>query len=110
MAEPQIPTGPTLKIEKIYIKDVSFEAPGTPQVFNEQGQPQLSMNLNQKVARLDGDMYESTMPVASAPTRTPNSAWDILTGESPRRTPSEIESWSNVRATVSRGRSVIRSS
>jgi preprotein translocase subunit SecB len=50
-------------VEKIYVKDVSFEAPNTPQVFNEQGQPQLSMNLNQKVGRLDGDAYEVVLGV-----------------------------------------------
>jgi len=50
-------------VEKIYVKDVSFEAPNTPQVFNEQGQPQLSMNLNQKVGRLDGDAFEVILGV-----------------------------------------------
>ena len=50
-------------VEKIYVKDVSFEAPNTPQVFNEQGQPQLSMNLNQKVGRLEGDMFEVILGV-----------------------------------------------
>ena len=44
--------GPQFTVEKIYVKDVSFEAPGTPQVFNEAGQPQLQMNLNQRVQRL----------------------------------------------------------
>jgi hypothetical protein len=41
--------------------------------------------------------------IRAAPTRGPNSPWDSLTGESPRRIESEIASWSNVRATVSRG-------
>jgi preprotein translocase subunit SecB len=50
-------------VEEIYVKDVSFEAPKTPQVFNEQGQPQLSMNLNQKVGRLDGDAFEVILGV-----------------------------------------------
>lgn len=50
-------------VEKIYIKDVSFEAPNTPAVFNEQGQPQLNMNLNQKVARLEGDLFEVILGV-----------------------------------------------
>ena len=44
-------------VEKIYVKDVSFEAPNAPAVFTEQGQPQLNMNLNQKVARLEGDLF-----------------------------------------------------
>ena len=50
-------------VEKIYVKDVSFEAPNAPAVFTEQGQPQLNMNLNQKVARLDGDLFEVVLGV-----------------------------------------------
>ena len=50
-------------VEKIYVKDVSFEAPNAPQVFNENGQPQLNMNLNQKVGRLEGDMLEVVLGV-----------------------------------------------
>ena len=50
-------------VEKIYVKDVSFEAPNTPQMFNEQGQPQLGMNINQKVGRLDEAMYEVILGV-----------------------------------------------
>jgi preprotein translocase subunit SecB len=50
-------------VDKIYVKDVSFEAPNTPQVFTEQGQPQLSMNLNQKVGRLEGDAFEVVLGV-----------------------------------------------
>ena len=50
-------------VEKIYVKDVSFEAPNAPAVFNEQGQPQLNMNLNQKVGRLEGDLFEVILGV-----------------------------------------------
>ena len=57
------PTGPSFTVEKLYIKDVSFEAPGTPQVFNEAGQPQLQMNLNQRVQRLSDDAYEVVLGV-----------------------------------------------
>jgi preprotein translocase subunit SecB len=50
-------------VEKIYVKDVSFEAPNAPQIFNEQGQPQLGMNLNQKVARLNETVFEVVLEV-----------------------------------------------
>lgn len=50
-------------VEKIYLKDVSFEAPNAPQVFNEQGQPALNMNLNQKVARLQDGLFEVVLGV-----------------------------------------------
>ena len=57
------PTGPSFTVEKLYVKDVSFEAPGTPQVFNESGQPQLQMNLNQSVQRLSDTAFEVVLGV-----------------------------------------------
>ncbi|MGY6518029.1 MAG: protein-export chaperone SecB [Lysobacteraceae bacterium] len=45
-------------VQKIYVRDVSFEAPNVPQSFNEQAQPQLSLNLNQKVNRVADEVYE----------------------------------------------------
>ena len=45
-------------IQKIYVKDVSFEVPGAPQVFSEPGQPQLELNLNQKVGRVGDGLFE----------------------------------------------------
>ncbi len=50
-------------VQKIYIKDVSFEAPNTPGVFNEAGQPALNMNLNQKVARLEEGVFEVVLGI-----------------------------------------------
>ena len=56
-------TGPQFSVEKIYVKDVSFEAPKTPQVFNEQAQPQLQMNLNQRVQRLNDNAFEVVLGI-----------------------------------------------
>src|SRR5690606_15388259 len=44
--------------EKVYVKDVSFEVPGAPQIFNEAVQPQLRMNLNQRVQRAGENAFE----------------------------------------------------
>lgn len=55
--------GPQFSVEKIYVKDVSFEAPRTPQVFNEQTQPQLQMNLNQRVQRLGDNAFEVVLGI-----------------------------------------------
>jgi preprotein translocase subunit SecB len=55
--------GPQFSVEKIYIKDMSFEAPNTPQVFNEAAQPQLQMNLNQRVQRLNENAFEVVLGV-----------------------------------------------
>jgi preprotein translocase subunit SecB len=55
--------GPQLTLQKIYVKDSSFEAPNAPQVFGEQGQPQIQLNLAQKVTNFAENMYEVTLSV-----------------------------------------------
>ena len=55
--------GPAFSVEKIYVKDVSFEAPGAPAIFSEQGQPDLQLNLNQRVQRLNDALYEVVLGV-----------------------------------------------
>jgi preprotein translocase subunit SecB len=55
--------GPVFTVEKIYVKDVSFEVPGAPAVFNEQAQPQLQMNLQQAVQRLNDNAYEVVLGI-----------------------------------------------
>jgi preprotein translocase subunit SecB len=57
------PAGPQFTVEKIYVKDVSFEAPKTPQAFGEQGQPQLQMNLNQRVNRIADSTFEVVLGI-----------------------------------------------
>ena len=57
--------GPQFSVEKIYVKDVSFESPKAPHVFNEQSQPQINMNLNQRVQRLGENAYEVVLGVTA---------------------------------------------
>ena len=56
-------TGAQLSLQKVYVKDASFEAPGAPQVFQEQGQPQVQLNLQQQVAALGENVYEVVLNV-----------------------------------------------
>ena len=53
----------TFSIEKLYVKDVSFEVPGAPQVFNEQGQPELQMNIGQRVQRISDTAFEVVLGI-----------------------------------------------
>lgn len=50
-------------LQKIYVKDASFEAPNAPQVFNEEGQPQLQLNLAQKVGNVGENVFEVVLTV-----------------------------------------------
>ena len=53
---------PQLVLQKIYVKDVSFEAPNAPHIFQEIGetdqQPQVQLNLGQQATELGNDLYE----------------------------------------------------
>ncbi len=55
--------GATFSVEKIYTRDVSFEAPNAPAVFTEQGQPDLQMNLNQRAGQVGENAYEVVLGV-----------------------------------------------
>ena len=55
--------GPAFTVEKIYVKDVSFESPNSPTIFNENVQPDLQLNLNQKVQRLSENAFEVVLGV-----------------------------------------------
>ncbi|CBA17556.1 protein-export chaperone SecB [Xanthomonas albilineans] len=55
--------GPAFTIEKIYVKDVSFESGNAPAVFNDSAQPELQLNLNQRVQRLNEQAFEVVLGV-----------------------------------------------
>lgn len=55
--------GAQLSVHKIYVKDSSFEAPSAPAIFQDQGQPQISLNLSQKVANFAENMFEVVLTV-----------------------------------------------
>ncbi len=54
-----------LNLQRIYVKDVSFEAPGAPQIFQEQGQPNVELNLSQRASTLGTDVYEVVLSVTA---------------------------------------------
>ena len=52
-----------LSLQKIYAKDVSFESPGSPHIFQQSGQPNIEINLSQRVANLAENAYEVVLNV-----------------------------------------------
>jgi preprotein translocase subunit SecB len=54
-----------LNLQRIYVKDVSFEAPGSPQIFQQQGQPNVELNLSQRVAQIATDTFEVVLSVTA---------------------------------------------
>jgi preprotein translocase subunit SecB len=53
----------TLQVQKIYVKDASFEVPGAPTIFQENGQPQVQLNLSQKVSTIAENVYEVVLTI-----------------------------------------------
>jgi preprotein translocase subunit SecB len=51
------------QLQKLYIKDVSFELPNAPQVFQEDGQVEIKLNLAQKVEDLAEGVHEVALTV-----------------------------------------------
>jgi len=51
------------QLQKLYMKDVSFELPNAPQVFQEDGQIEIKMNLAQRVEDLSDGVHEVNLTV-----------------------------------------------
>lgn len=49
---------PQFVIQRIYLKDLSFETPNTPTIFNGQGEAAVNIDLNSGAARLEESIYE----------------------------------------------------
>jgi preprotein translocase subunit SecB len=54
-----------LNLQRIYVKDVSFEAPGAPQIFQQQGQPNVELNLSQRMTQIATDTFEVVLSVTA---------------------------------------------
>lgn len=50
-------------IQKIYVKDASFEAPSTPDIFSEKWEPQINLELNTAGKGLENDTHEVVLTV-----------------------------------------------
>ena len=52
---------PRFTLQRIYIKDLSFESPRAPAVFQEKWQPQINLELNSRHVHLGESQYEVTL-------------------------------------------------
>lgn len=57
---------PIFSIEKIYVKDLSLEVPGAPQVFMQAEEPQLEVQLEQRSQGVGDALFEVTLVVTVA--------------------------------------------
>lgn len=50
-----------LAIQKVYVKDISFEAPNTPNVFKDKWEPQVNMEMSNDFTKIDDNLFDVTL-------------------------------------------------
>ncbi|HYE35845.1 protein-export chaperone SecB [Methylocaldum sp.] len=48
-------------LQKIYVKDVSFETPNSPEVFTLKWEPKIEFNLSSNAQKLQDNLYEVSL-------------------------------------------------
>lgn len=59
---------PQFTVQKIYLKDTSFESPRTPLVFQEKWAPKVKMDLNTNARNIKDDIYEVLLSMTATVT------------------------------------------
>ena len=66
MNEQQSENGPVFRLEKLYVKDLSFESPNTPEAFFiKDQQPSVEMNLKMNNKMLDDHRFEVCLEISA---------------------------------------------
>lgn len=67
--------GARFQLQKLYVKDVSFEVPSAPQIFGEEGAAEIKLNLAQRVNNAGEDQYEVVLTVTVTATSGETTAY-----------------------------------
>ena len=54
---------PVFSIEKLYVKDLSLEVPHAPQIFLEQGEPNVEMRVATQSEKLEDNFHDVSVTV-----------------------------------------------
>ncbi|MBN1083930.1 protein-export chaperone SecB [Erwinia aphidicola] len=68
-------TDMSFQIQRIYTKDISFEAPNAPQVFQKEWEPEVKLDLDTASNQLADDVYEVVLRVTVTATVGEDSAF-----------------------------------
>ncbi len=52
-----------LAIQKVYVKDISFESPNAPNIFKDKWEPNVNMELANETNKIDSNIYDVTLGV-----------------------------------------------
>jgi len=52
---------PQFAIQRIYVKDLSFETPNSPEIFTKEWKPDVKLDLDNRSVKLEEGVYEVTL-------------------------------------------------
>ncbi|AIY66096.1 protein-export chaperone SecB [Pseudoalteromonas piratica] len=55
--------GPQFAVQRIYVKDVSFETPNSPAIFQKEWAPEVKLDLDTRSNKLDEGVFEVVLSV-----------------------------------------------
>ena len=65
--------GPQVGLQKVFLKDVSFESPNAPGIFSGEWKPHYTLNMTTRTSPIGNDSYEvvleTTRPSRGRPSR-----------------------------------------
>ena len=59
------PNDTQFMIQRVYLKDLSYETPNTPAVFQQQWEPELNLEINTTHTKLEAGVYEVILSVTA---------------------------------------------
>ena len=68
-------------LQRIYVKDLSFESPKAPAVFQTQWNPQVNLDLNTRHTKLQDDIYEVVLRLSATVTNGEEEVTFIAEGQ-----------------------------
>lgn len=63
MSEENQQQAPQFAIQRIYVKDVSFETPNSPAIFTKEWKPEVKLDLDNKSTKLDEGVFEVVLSI-----------------------------------------------
>jgi preprotein translocase subunit SecB len=68
---------PQFSIQKLYVKDISFEAPNSPAVFKEEWKPAVNLDLNTNAESIEENSYEVVLTITATVKNSDKTAYLI---------------------------------
>ncbi len=68
---------PQFALQRIYVKDISFESPKAPEVFRKEWKPKVNLDLNTRNNKLDDGVFEVVLSLTVTVTNNEESAFVV---------------------------------